>query len=146
MAKESCSRVPSFASNLVAPPFASNHLYPHLVLLGAHPGQFNDGAPHPTRTYTLYYTTFNKRQPNYYSPSIYPCIPRSTHCDFFSLYSVNNLDKIPKDRVGSRRRPVARTVAAGAAARATDHYRPSPKRRRTGEGGEAYITYILVHF
>jgi hypothetical protein len=57
---------------------------------------------------------------------------------FFKILSVN-LGKIPKDRVGSKRRPVASTVAAGAAARATDHFRPSPNRRTTGERGKLDI-------
>jgi hypothetical protein len=61
---------------------------------------------------------------------------------FSSLISVN-LGKTPRDRVVSRRRPVARTVAAGAAARATDHYRPSPNRRSTGERGEASYSYYI---
>jgi hypothetical protein len=45
------------------------------------------------------------------------------------------------------RRPVARTVAAGAAAWATDHFRPTPNRQPTGERGEASSsTYILIKF
>jgi hypothetical protein len=36
-------------------------------------------------------------------------------------------------------------LAAGAAVRATDHFRPSPNRRPTGETGEAgYSPYILT--
>jgi hypothetical protein len=118
-------------------------IYTRTLSWFARTGQFNDGSAPSHRTYTLYYMTFNKRQHNNYYQLSAHASPRSTPCALFNLFSVN-LGKIPKDRVGSMRRPVARKVAAGAAARATDHFRPTPNRRPTGRREEAsYSLYIL---
>jgi hypothetical protein len=136
--------VPSIiASILVAPPFASNHIYTRTLSSFARTGQFNDGSA-PSYPYLHALLHDFQQATTYLLFTKYLLMhPLEAHIVTSSLFSVNQ-GNILKHRVGSRRRPVARTVAAGTAARATHHYRPSPNRRPTGERGEtSYSSYIF---
>jgi hypothetical protein len=85
--------------------FASNHIYPHRDILRAHRSiQRRERAIPPALTRSTPGLSTSDRLIN--NKALTHASDRSTHCDISLSFSVN-LGKTPKDRVGSRRRPVA---------------------------------------